>query len=95
MQIFQEILDTGSYTIIQYRIDDELSDNIPEGAAKEALLKMRETDKLDEIYALAHEQLGNHAEAAKLRQWLADKVAKENNSDFNIPSNYFLDNNKQ
>jgi hypothetical protein len=95
MQIFKDILDMRSYTGIQYRIDDELSDNMPDGPAKEALLKMRETDKLDEIYALAHEQLGNHAEAAKLRQWLADKVTKKNNSDFNIPSDYFLDNNKQ
>lgn len=75
MKIFEEILDIRSFTVIGWRIDETLP-TMAEGPAKEALLKMQDTNQLDEIYALAHEQLGQHEEAAKLRQWLANQVNK-------------------
>lgn len=76
MEIFKKILDSRSMTLIMYRIDEELP-NVPEGPAKEALLKMQDTNKLDEVWALAHEQLGQYDEAAKLRKWIADKPERD------------------
>jgi hypothetical protein len=78
-KLFEEILKIRSMTAIEYRIDDELP-NVPDGPEKEALKKMQNTNKLDEIYALAHEQLGNHEEAAKLRQWMTDQELKKKES---------------
>ena len=74
MQIFTDILDTRSMTIIGYMVDDAIP--TATGEIREALLRMQDTNKLDEIYAIAHEQLGHPEEAAKLRQWLATRGSR-------------------
>lgn len=76
MNIFDKILDTKSMTILQCHIEDVVKD-MPDGAAKEALLKMQDSNKLDEIWAIAHEHLGNYEEARKLREWLKGKPARD------------------
>lgn len=72
MKIFTDILAMRSFTAIGYMLDDALP--TATGETREALLRMQDTNKLDEIYAIAHEQLGHHEEAAKLRQWLANRA---------------------
>lgn len=74
MNIFREILDTSSWTIIQYRIDDTIETATPED--KVVLLKMQDTNKLDEVYALAHEHLGEHEKAKELRDWVVRQAAR-------------------
>lgn len=73
MKIFQEILDCKSMTVIGYKAEDALAELAPEGnePQRQALSKIVESRQLDEIYALAHEQLGNFEEAKKLREWMA------------------------
>lgn len=72
--IFEEILDLRSMTAIGYRIEDAIPG--ADDATRAALERMLNTNKLDEIYAIAHEQLGHHEQAATLRQWLADKAKR-------------------
>lgn len=75
MNIFEQILDCRSLTIIGYLAEDELALPAQEDntAARQALRRILSTTQLDEIYAIAHEQLGNSAEALKLREWLANR----------------------
>lgn len=74
MKIFNDILELRSFTAIGYMVDDALP--TATGETREALLRMQDTNKLDEIYAIAHEQLGQHEEAVKLRQWLAQRATR-------------------
>jgi hypothetical protein len=74
MSIFQAILAERSFTLITYNIENALPGAT--AAEKAALTRMLETNKLDEIYAIAHEQLGQHEEAAQLRQWMAERANK-------------------
>jgi hypothetical protein len=71
---FREILSTRSMTVIMYRIDEVYEKSSP--AEKSVFEKMRDTNKLDEVYALAHEYLGELEQAAKLRQWVKDQANK-------------------
>ncbi len=73
--IFQQILDCRSLTIIGYLAEDELALPAEEdnSTKRQALRRILSTTQLDEIYAIAHEQLGNSAEALKLREWLASR----------------------
>ena len=68
--IFQQILDMRSMTAIHYRAEDALMDY--NGPARTALEAIMATNVLDEIYIIAHMQLGQHEEAEVLRKWLAD-----------------------
>lgn len=61
-------------TIITYAIEDALPS--ASGEAKEAMERMLNTNKLDEIYAIAHEQLGQHEEAATLRDFMARQAKR-------------------
>lgn len=75
MSIFQQILDCRSLTIIGYLAEDHLA--LPadddKSAERQALRKILSTTQLDEIYIIAHEQLGNSEEAQQLRAWLASR----------------------
>lgn len=72
MNIFQRILDCRSLTNISYFAEDALP-TAQSDAERAALQAIISSNKLDEIYAIAHEQLGQHEEAAKLRAWLASR----------------------
>lgn len=72
--IFRKILDMRSYHGILYLIDDAIDATTPE--EKLVFEKMRDTNKLDEVYALAHEHLGEHEKAAELREWLKNQAKK-------------------
>lgn len=74
MNIFREILDTRSMTVIMHCIDEVMPTASPEEQA--VLVKMQNTNKLDEVYALAHEHLGEHDKAKELRDWMAKQANK-------------------
>lgn len=70
MNIFEQILDLRSLTAIGYKAEDALSEaDTPE--KRKALQAIMSTNNLDEAWALAHEQLGQHSQAAELRAWIA------------------------
>lgn len=71
---FREILDTRSMTVIMYNIDEKMATATPE--EKAVFEKMQNTNKLDEVYALAHEHLGEHEEAKRLRDWIEQQAKK-------------------
>lgn len=66
--IFQEILESRNYRNIMYKIDDAMKSATPE--EKVVFVKMQNTKKLDEIHALAHDQLGEPEKATELRKRL-------------------------
>lgn len=74
MSVFQEILDCRSMTVIEYSIMDALPG--ASDADRPVLERMLNTNKLDEVYALAHEHLGQHEKAAQLREWLSAQAAR-------------------
>lgn len=74
MEFFKKILESRSMTAIGYALEDALP--TASGDAKEAIERMLNTNKLDEIYAIAHEQLGEHAEAAVLREFMARQAKR-------------------
>lgn len=74
MDIFRKIIDLRSMTGIMYLIDDEMEKASPE--EKEVFVKMQNTNKLDEVYALAHEHLGEHDRAKELRDWITQQANK-------------------
>lgn len=75
--IWQEILDTRSLTVIEYKIQVALEINSDLCVQDmETLTRMLETNKLDLIWALAHEQLGNPDQTKVLRDFVANKEAK-------------------
>ena len=77
MNIFEQILDCRSLTAIGYKAEDALTDTqTPD--ARAALKRISETNRLDEAWAIAHEQLGQREEAAKLWAWLARDKPKMN-----------------
>jgi hypothetical protein len=71
---FREILDTRSMTVIMYQLDEKMAAATPE--EKVVFEQMQNTNKLDEVYALAHEQLGEHEEAKRLRDWMEQQANK-------------------
>jgi hypothetical protein len=70
MEIFRNIIDCRSMTAIGYMAEDALAANT-DVAMREALQGILNTNKLDEAYAIAHEQLGETEKAAELRAWLS------------------------
>lgn len=72
MNIFQEILDTRSMTAIGYMAEDALVACSDE-AQQQTLRRIINASQLDEIYAICHEQLGQHDKAKELRDWLASR----------------------
>ncbi|KWU17751.1 hypothetical protein [Burkholderia cenocepacia] len=76
MNIFEQILDIRSLTAIGYKAEDALEQAPAE--LQEPLKAIIATNNLDEAWAIAHEQLGQHAEASKLRAWIARTKPKTN-----------------
>lgn len=76
MNIFQQILECRSLTVIGYMAEDALAQaaNEEERRTLQAIVK---TNQLDEIYALAHEHLGQHAEALTLRAFMARRQPRK------------------
>lgn len=70
MCIFTDILECRSKTVIDYKAEDAL-ELTTDPATRKALQHIIEASHLDEIYATAHEQLGQHQAAKQLRNWLA------------------------
>ena len=76
--IFQKILNTRSLTVMDYKCEDALDTDASLTAEdKSALRTILNTNNLDERWALAHEHLGEHAEAKVLREWLAAAAARK------------------
>ena len=73
MNIFQQILNTRALSIIEIRAEQALALESHSDAEREALERILESNKLDEIFIICHEQLGEHEKAAKLRAWLSRK----------------------
>lgn len=68
MNLFREILGCPAFTSIQHRLQDAMP-SLSE--AEQAVAKrMQQANKLDEIYALAYEHLGEHEEAKFLRDFM-------------------------
>lgn len=80
--IFQYILDTRSLTVIHYASEEHLEVVSPE--EKVALEAILDTNSLDIAWAIANEQLGRTEEAARLREWVANK-SRRRHTDF-IPA---------
>lgn len=78
--IWLQILNIRSLTAIQYLVDDHIVLPSHLGTIL-ALKKIQETNKLDEVYAICHEQLGEHDKAKELRDFMARK-ALEPKQDF-------------
>jgi hypothetical protein len=76
MNIFQQILDCRSLTLIGYLAEDAIPLATSDSERK-ALQAIIETNKLDEAWALSHEQLGQHDKAAELRQFLASRATRQ------------------
>jgi len=76
MEFFKSILESRSMTAIGYALEDALP--TASGDTKVAIERMLNTNKLDEIYAIAHEQLGEHAKAAELRAFMARQANRPN-----------------
>lgn len=72
MNIFHEILDCRSLTVIGYKAEDALA-SATDAEDRRALKAIIETNMLDEAWALAHERLGQHDEARKLRDFMANR----------------------
>jgi hypothetical protein len=70
MEIFRKIIDCRSMTAIGYMAEDALTATTDAGM-REALLGILNTNKLDEAYAIAYEQLGDRQKAEELRAWLS------------------------
>jgi hypothetical protein len=73
--IWENILNTCSVTIIGIKIKTALDAINSEYAEEDldALELMRQCKHVDEIYAIAHEQLGNHEEAKALREYVKNR----------------------
>ena len=81
--IWLQILNMRSMTAINYLVDDHIT--LPSKLSTMlALKKIRGTNKLDEVYAICHEQLGEHDKAKELRDFMAKK-ALEPKQDFLLP----------
>jgi hypothetical protein len=76
MNIFQQILETRSMTVIQYAVEEALN-KVQGDEQREALSAMLGLNMLDEVYIIAHRQLGQHAEAEVLRRWLDGADARK------------------
>jgi hypothetical protein len=72
MDIFEQILKCRSMTAIVYKIEAAFCDEVPIDELM-ALHAMLNTNDLDEVWAIAHEQLGHVEEAQTLRTWIANK----------------------
>lgn len=75
MNIFERILDSRSLTHIGYLAEDAITLATTD-QERQALRAIYETNKLDEAYALCHEQLGNPEKAAELREFMAKKARR-------------------
>jgi hypothetical protein len=73
-EYFKEVLVTKSLTVIHYKTDDAIK--FLTGPSRDAAQHIQKSNQLDEIWATAHEQLGQKEEAEKLRKWLADRAAR-------------------
>lgn len=74
MEIFEQILKCRSMTVIAWRVEGAIAaTSIGDPALHKALLSVLNTNDLDEVWAIAHEQLGHVEEAQKLRTWIANK----------------------
>lgn len=65
--LFREILETRSLTVIHYIIELRL----PSYPADSILVDMLQSSRLDNIYAMCHDQLGEHDQAKTLRDFMA------------------------
>ncbi len=68
--IFQSILDTRSFTVINYKCEDAIEHPDTPESDRAALQRILESNSLDERWALAHEHLGQHDKAAEIREWM-------------------------
>jgi hypothetical protein len=73
--IWLKILDLRSMTAIQWLVEDNIV-LLSKLSTIVALKKIRETNILDEVYAICHEQLGEHDRAKELRDFMAKKAAE-------------------
>jgi hypothetical protein len=76
MNIFQQILDCRSRTAIEYMAEDALP-LATNDEDRRALQTIINTNELDEIWALAHDRLGQHDEAKKLRDFMASRKPRQ------------------
>jgi hypothetical protein len=65
------LLDMRSMTVIRYKLEDQLELGTHTEADVELLKRMREMNKLDDLWIAAHERLGNQEEADHIRAWMA------------------------
>jgi len=76
--IFHDILATRSLSSIEYQAQNAL-DKLPkqsDPAERKALEQILAANRLDEIYALCHDHLGQPERAKELRDWMAARDAR-------------------
>lgn len=84
MNIFDGILQTRSLTVIVWKAEEELEkrSHTPEECL--TLMAIMATNKLDEIWAICHEQLGRPEQAKVHRDWLNRDMSKPYVSDYKL-----------
>lgn len=76
--IFHDILATRSLTSIEYQTENALA-ALPKNsdpAERKTLTAILQANRLDEIYALCHDHLGQPERAKELRDWMAARDAQ-------------------
>lgn len=71
LAIFKYILDVRSMTVIERKVEDKLAFDNPEDEIRTALEAILATNKLDEVWAICHDMLGQPDQAQILRDWLS------------------------
>lgn len=69
--IFQDILNTRSLTVIHYKVEDALK--TADSNTAETLHKIYELNSLDKIWVICHGELGQVEEAAKILDYYESK----------------------
>lgn len=82
MNIFEKIIGCRSLTAIGWMVEDALNEPLEHNVRCQIVRIEKELNRgregqLDEVYALAHEGVGNHEEAAKLREFMAKKAKQK------------------
>lgn len=76
-ELLRYLIDTRSFTVMDWKLVEALF--APDWSEEERIVIRRiyESNDLDERWMLCHEALGNTAETAELRTWLANKQERK------------------
>lgn len=73
LQVFKDIIETRWWCDIDHKIDDAIASDETSPEHRVMLDSMYTMTSRAEIYALAHDALGQHDKAAELREFVAKR----------------------